>query len=146
MGKIRDLHAKLSAETNESITEGLLEIVRGNDFYAIDLNIAQMERGKDSKDQPIVPEYAEATIEYKKIEGQPYDRVTLNDTGQFRKEMVLEAARFPLNITSTDKKTPKLIGKYGKDIFGFTKESLKNFGEQIFGQVKKYFRNLIRVR
>lgn len=146
MGKLRDLHERLKQENEASITEGLLEIVRDNDHYAIDLNIAQMEEGKDSKDRPIVPEYTETTVEYKKLAQQPYDRVTLNDTGEFRKEMVLDAARFPLNITSRDKKTAGLIGKYGKDIFGFTKDSLKNFGEQIIGQVKEYFRNLIRVR
>lgn len=67
--------------------------------------------------------YTPYTVRVKQEKGQPYDRVTLRDTGDFQKsfEVVFEPVGF--YITATDYKTQDLIDKYGAKIFGLTKEN-----------------------
>ena len=68
--------------------------------------------------------YAPYTVFLKKQRGQPYDRVTLRDTGAFHKsfEIVFEPAEF--YITASDPKTQELVDKYGANIFGLTRENI----------------------
>lgn len=67
--------------------------------------------------------YTPYTVRVKQERGQPYDRVTLRDTGDFQKsfEVVFEPVGF--YITATDYKTQDLIDKYGAKIFGLTREN-----------------------
>lgn len=69
--------------------------------------------------------YTPYTVRIKQEKGQPYDRVTLRDTGDFQKsfEVVFEPVGF--YITATDYKTQDLIDKYGAKIFGLTKENMQ---------------------
>jgi len=64
--------------------------------------------------------YSPVTVEYKMAMGQPYDRVTLRDTGDFHQGFKVEINPKAFSITSTDWKTQKLMKKYGRDIFGLT--------------------------
>ena len=67
--------------------------------------------------------YSPYTVRIKQEKGQPYDRVTLRDTGDFHKsfEVVFEPMGF--YITATDYKTQDLIDRYGARIFGLTSEN-----------------------
>lgn len=67
--------------------------------------------------------YSPYTVRIKQEKGQPYDRVTLRDTGDFHKsfEVVFEPVGF--YITATDYKTQDLIDRYGARIFGLTSEN-----------------------
>lgn len=67
--------------------------------------------------------YSPYTVRIKQEKGQPYDRVTLRDTGDFHKsfEVVFEPMGF--YITATDYKTQDLIDRYGARIFGLTPEN-----------------------
>ena len=69
--------------------------------------------------------YTPYTVRIKQEKGQPYDRVTLRDTGDFQKsfEVVFEPVGF--YITATDYKTQDLIDKYGAKIFGLAKENMQ---------------------
>lgn len=78
--------------------------------------------GKGVKIASYAP-YAESTVRIKKILGQPTTRVTLRDTGDFHKNMfVVFSDEYPggFYITSSDKKTEKLVEKYGPEIFRLT--------------------------
>lgn len=66
--------------------------------------------------------YTDLTIEIKKEKGQPYDRVTLRDTGDFEWSFYLQIDDDRFFIYSKDEKTEKLVKKYGKNIFGLTPE------------------------
>ena len=85
------------------------------------------------------------TVEIKKGKGQPYDRVTLKDEGDFYRNFVLEADKFPVTTMSTDLKTGKLAEKYGSEIFGFTDESKNEIVQEIKPDVQNYYRSLIHV-
>lgn len=64
--------------------------------------------------------YTPKTIELKEIKGQPTDRVTLRDTGDFHASfhLIIESDKF--TITADDYKTEGLIRKYGRQILGLT--------------------------
>jgi hypothetical protein len=89
----------------------------------------QMLEGIDNTGASIQPEYAPFTIEIKQALGQPTDRVTLRNEGDFHKGFSLEIAGGKIYADSTDEKTEKLVTKYGEDIFGLTPENLASFVE-----------------
>jgi hypothetical protein len=61
----------------------------------------------------------------KKAKGQPTDRVTLRDTGDFESSFYLDVEDTYFEITAADFKTEKLMHKYGKDISGLNEENLR---------------------
>ncbi len=67
--------------------------------------------------------YSPYTVRIKQEKGQPYDRVTLRDTGDFHKSFGVVFEPVGFYITSTDYKTQDLIDKYGARIFGLTSEN-----------------------
>lgn len=97
-----------------------------NQQKIVDLNVEQLyEYGVNSLGIQIdtYQPYTPYTVRVKKEKGQPYDRVTLRDTGDFHKsfEVVFDPTGF--YITATDYKTEELIEKYGSKIFGLTPEN-----------------------
>lgn len=69
-------------------------------------------------------DYTPYTVEVKKSMGQPYDRTTLKDTGDFYKDTYLYMkpdAYF--GFDSSNEKTPKLKKKYGDEILKLTPEN-----------------------
>jgi signal peptidase I len=89
------------------------------------LNIEQINQGFRADGTPILPSYTQYTIQIKRAKGQPYDRVTLQDTGDFYRGIKSSAAGNSIVTDSTDSKTAKLKKKYetarGK-LFGLGKE------------------------
>ena len=67
--------------------------------------------------------YQPLTIMLKSEKGQPTDRVTLKDTGDFYESMRVEADRTQFEIVADDWKTDELKEKYGDAIFGLTDEN-----------------------
>lgn len=78
----------------------------------------QLNAGKKKSGGRIKPEYRPATVKIKKMKGQPYDRVTLKDTGFFHSTIFLVVGQNDFGVTSTDRKGPWLVDKYGDSIFG----------------------------
>lgn len=70
--------------------------------------------------------YGEKTIEYKKMKNQPYDRVTLRDTGDFHASFDVVKEGNQIRIIATDWKTDHLIRKYGKEIMWLTSENMND--------------------
>lgn len=102
------------------------EALQKNEQAIVDMNVEQLyEYGMNSLGIRIdtYEPYSPYTIGVKKEKGQPYDRVTLRDTGDFHRsfEAVIESDGF--YITATDPKTQDLIDRYGREIFGLTPES-----------------------
>jgi len=146
MGKLRDLAVKLKAATPAIQEAAILEIVRRNEAYGADLNIEQMMEGRNSVGQRIEPEYSELTVIIKKKKGQPYDRVTLHDEGDFQRGIFMEADKFPITLTSKDHKTAELVEKYGKEIFGLDTLHLQQFNQGYLKEdIIQYYRNLLHV-
>lgn len=68
--------------------------------------------------------YTSKTIKVKQKKGQPYDRVTLRDTGEFHGSLHVEFDDKGFYVTSTDDKAKYLLARYGKTIFRLTDENL----------------------
>lgn len=91
------------------------------------LNAEQMYTGKKSDGADITPSYASSTIREKKRKGQPYDRVTLRDTGAFQQKLIVYADNENIYIDSDVPYSKYLAQKYTEKIFGLGKENRKEF-------------------
>lgn len=69
--------------------------------------------------------YTARTIRKKHKKGQPYDRVTLKDTGKFYLSLDIKFDEHGFYVTSSDGKAEVLLEKYGKTIFRLTNANLK---------------------
>lgn len=78
----------------------------------------QMFAGKKRTGGDIRPFYKPATVRIKRKKGQPYDRVTLEDTGFFQSSIFFVVKEPVISITSSDVKSKHLEEEYGPNIFG----------------------------
>lgn len=91
----------------------------------------QLFQGVNNKGKLIEPKYSKRTIAIKKKKGQPTDRVTLKDTGDFYKGTVVDVRQDIFVIDSADIKSASLQKKYGADIFGLNKSSKSKYIETL---------------
>lgn len=77
--------------------------------------------------------YTARTMQIKQRKGQPYDRVTLRDTGEFYSSLHVEFDDDGFYVTSTDDKAKYLLARYGKTIFRLTNQ---NFTELLRNYIK----------
>lgn len=96
------------------------------DHLVVDMNIAQLDAGKDSNDFSIIPEYKESTIAIKKKKGQVYTRVTLQDKRDFKGGMKARNYQRKLEIVTEDdaQKAKGIFEKYGDSVFGLNKNNM----------------------
>lgn len=87
------------------------------------LNQGQMSLGKRADGTEITPTYSDLTIMLKDEKGQESRWVTLKDTGSFWSDMFVDVGNNSYELGSADAKSASLEKKYGKKIFGLTKES-----------------------
>lgn len=118
MATIRDLLKRVEKSDMQAIAVQSLEATKE---AIADLNAEQMHKGKRSDETDILPDYRDVTIAIKKLKGQPTDRVTLFDTGDFYRGITVTVMPDVVSITSIDPKTGKLNKKYSTakgNIFG----------------------------
>jgi len=96
----------------------------------IDSNTAQLYSGIKSTGESL-GEYRPETVKYKKEKGQPYDRVTLKDEGDFYSGFYIQLRNGNFEVDSKDSKTDKLATKYSEDIFGLTTENMANITDDL---------------
>ena len=84
-------------------------------------------KGEDSKGISITPSYANSTISFKIKNNQPFDRVTLKDTGGFYASINVIADNDKLVIETSIEYAKYLTAKYGKEILGIQDMELKEF-------------------
>lgn len=123
----------------ENLEEGIYceSAILENEKIILDMNVDQLNiSGINSLGVSInsYAPYTPVTIEIKRKKGQPYDRVTLRDTGAFHKGFIIKADREGFSITSTDGKTEELETRYGEEIFGLTDD---NMGK-LLSKIKEY--------
>ena len=70
--------------------------------------------------------YRPLTIAIKEQKGQPTNRVTLRDTGDFESSFYLEVSNKQFEVKASDWKTEALIKKYGRQILGLTDENISS--------------------
>ena len=85
------------------------------------------EKGIDGLGKSL-PSYSPVTIQLKKLKGQPFDRTTLRDTGEFHSSIKVKLQRDGIKIESDPiKEDTKLLEVYGEEILFLTEENLTEF-------------------
>ena len=92
--------------------------IRQTDDDLVGWQQEQMFQGKKKTGGVIKPFYRPVTKRIKKAKGQPYDRVTLKDTGAFYDAMIVDVGTDVYNISSEDNKAGDLEAKYSTAIWG----------------------------
>lgn len=116
-------------EFNELLQSGRLiqSIILENEYVITDMNSEDQlyEQGVNRLGVNIMDyaPYSPLTIEIKKEKGQPYNRVTLRDEGDFEHSFYVEADTQQFTIKAADWKTEDLIQRYGRQILGLTEEN-----------------------
>lgn len=128
MGAIENLLNKV-VTFNEGLTSGeyIQDIILENEAFICDMNAEEQlyEQGINRLGVSIADyqPYSELTIEIKKQKGQPYNRVTLRDEGDFEGSFYIDADREKFQIKASDWKTEELTMRYGEQILGLTNEN-----------------------
>lgn len=123
---------KLGMELQDG--NALRELIIQNEDHIVSLNRDQLnDEGINSQGEEIASyaPYSPATIARKIKKHQPYDRVTLRDTGKFQAGFHLVVTPGSFRVTSSDKKTGDLVEKYGPYIFGLTSENRNRLIQEI---------------
>ena len=106
----------------------LKDIIYDNQYLILDMNTEDQlyEHGINSLGVEIsdYQPYRPLTIAIKAEKGQPTDRVTLRDEGNFHHSFYLEIELEYFKINASDPITPDLVDKYGKMIFGLTQNNI----------------------
>lgn len=129
MKVLTDLRKKV-ADFNEALTSGRLiqNIIWENEAYIVDMNAEEQlfEQGINRLGVEIsdYAPYSPVTIKIKEANGQPTNRVTLRDEGDFESSFFLEVGTKHFEIKASDWKTEELIKKYGRQILGLTDENI----------------------
>jgi hypothetical protein len=116
-----------------SIPQIVLDLVRENEQFVINLQQGQLGEGFDSKGQQIKPSYAQSTIARKKKKGQPFNRVTLKDKGDYYKsfDIIYNESGGTFVLKATNFVRQYLVKRYGEDIEGLTPESIELVSKEI---------------
>lgn len=75
--------------------------------------------------------YAPTTIQIKERKGQPTDRITLKDTGDFYSQVFSDPRSDGIHVDSADEKSEKLQRAYGKKIFGLSETYRQQYIDQL---------------
>lgn len=130
MKLITDLQQRVK-EFNDGLQSGLFvsKILLENEAYIIDMNATEQlfEQGINNLGVHIddYAPYSPYTIEIKQQKGQPTNRVTLHDEGDFSGSFYMEVGNEKFEIKAGDFKTHDLMKKYGRQILGLTNENIK---------------------
>ena len=117
---LHELNRRLKRfELQQEVQEAIIET--SSDMIV--LNQGQMSLGKRADGTDITPTYSDLTIMLKDEKGQESRWVTLKDTGSFWGDMFVDVGNNSYEMGSADSKAAKLEKKYGKRIFGLTRES-----------------------
>lgn len=117
---------QLKRATDEIIRDYYKELINILSSLAKDIaetNADQLFAGLRADDTDIEPAYKPFTIAIKKEKGQPTDRVTLKDTGEFHRSIFVKFTNNTIIIDSNNDLRDKLVEKYGAAIFGLTKQN-----------------------
>jgi hypothetical protein len=133
------------------LDEGLIFEIVFNDARIKDeiirLNTEEQlfRRGIDSEGKSLGT-YSPFTVEIKKKKGQPTNRITLKDTGEFYDSFRVTANRVSITIDADPiKDDNNLFDDFGEEILGLTDESREKLKEMAVKKYLEYWKtNILR--
>lgn len=146
LDRLKEMSRRLHEHSPEFMEEKILSIMKEEEHTIADMNIEQMMSGENADGSEIFPEYTERTKQIKEAKGQPSDRVTLRDEGDFHQQMFIETSHFPVVFSSRDYKADMLKEKYGEGIFGLNKQNFQEMArENVLPRLQEYLKAVLYV-
>ena len=110
------------------INRQLQQTIQQNNMILKDVLINQQlfEKGIDGKGKKLEA-YKRTTIRMKISKGQPVDRTTLKDEGDFHASVEIQADSQSFTISSDVSHDKYIVKRYGKDVLRITDENIKEF-------------------
>ena len=141
---VLNLFTRTVEDLQKSVNLSIKESVNKNkDVLKTMQTEQQMFTGQTATEKAIKPSYQPSTINYKKRTGQPFDRVTLKDTGDFYKSIEIEAKANDFVISTQISYSIYLVEKYA-DILGITDTNLNTFvNNYTLPVIKQNFNDII---
>lgn len=128
LAAIRNLKRRFEG-FEENINSTVSQALRYNEEWLVDLNayFQLYEKGVNALGVEIASyePYSMYTVSIKGMLGQPTDRVTLKDTGDFHDSFYVIYREDEFEITASDDKKQDLVNRYGPEIFGLTPENME---------------------
>ena len=140
MADIFDKARKKVQELRASINPSIKKAFEDNDLEVKSIQVDKQLFGKGEKadGSMIRPAYSPITVSIKRKKGQPINRVTLKDSGDFYQSIKVIAKDDELEITTSISYAKYLFKKYGDNVLGIQEELMRDFLEKhILGQIKK---------
>lgn len=112
-----------------------------------DMNAQQLYEGKRSDDSEITPEYKPYTKQVKQGKGQPTDRVTLRDTGEFYDELRVKTSNGRSEVYNINWKAQQLEEKYNDGdavIYGLAPKYMEQLRVYLFKDFDSFTKNYFR--
>tara|TARA_R110000772_G_scaffold176187_2_gene287908 strand:- start:640 stop:1092 length:453 start_codon:yes stop_codon:yes gene_type:complete len=134
LNKVVKIRSDFDFILNEAFESSRKKIVQLNTVNQL------FKSGVDNENKAIEPAYTPLTVSIKKRKGQPTNRVTLKDTGDFYRDTDVDFTTKDFTIINFNEKYQKLTEKYGDEILGLTIESqaiLKNIVKDKVGKKLK---------
>jgi len=131
----------------------LHSILRDKEFqqFVLDLNRENQlfDEGIDANSRALAEiggGYSGLTKAIKKQKGQPFNRVTLKDTGDFYASFKLKTTKEGFDIVAdTLKESGDLRERWGKDILGLTDESKNELVFRLIPLIHEYLRKKLKI-
>lgn len=138
---VTPLLEKLKAIKRE-LPQIVLELVKDIEGFVIDLQLKQLEEGKNSKGENITPVYSER---YRRRKRKPSQYPNLKDTGDYYKSFEINynnsSGTFSLNATNFV--SEYLLKRYGEEIEGLTDENISVISRKIESNLSKIIQDKI---
>ena len=147
MATIREVF-RLVENFTQSQEKIMNDCINNSSETILDANRDQLFAGKDKQGKEIIPEYTQTTITIKKEKGQPTDRVTLKDTGEWHRSLFMKTESNKIFIDSDHELTDKLLEKYdrGNDtILGIPQNKKTDINESIMDKFINIFRLMTKL-
>lgn len=131
------------SSVQEQLDRIIIGLVRDNEHLVIDFNTEQLQKGVYDSGDSITPGYTAKTISIKQEKGQPTDKVTLYDEGDFYQGFYVVYGDSYFALGSDDEKTQKLERKYGQNIFGLTEDNKQELVEHFKDELISILRSFL---
>ena len=117
----------------KTIFEVLQKTINDNDFVIKDyiINKQLFREGIDGNNKKLEG-YKRTTVKLKEAKGDPRDRTTLRDSGEFYTQIQVDAFSDRFEISSNVSHDVFIIKKYGIDVLKVTHENLSEFMQKYF--------------
>lgn len=144
MATVKDVFRRVS-NFQQSQSKIMNDCITDSSETILDANRDQMFEGMDKNGKEIIPEYKPMTIDIKKEKGQPTDRVTLKDTGEWHRSLFMKVEGGKVFIDSQHELTDELLAKYDRGtetILGIPKSKVEPINETIMTKFIRIFREM----